>query len=148
MWWRRSWFSLKGKAGIPGQTEGCPATSIGPRVPPVGSLQQRVENDIIERRPTFNGEQVESWVIYPSALVGHSVRSSVLCGPVSCREVDHVATTNESVARLECGGADGVDAVEPVAAYAGGSGRAGGGVAGGCRRAELHSRRAGGRAPR
>src|SRR4051812_20913581 len=41
MWWRRSWFSLKGKAGIPGQTEGRPATSIGPRVPPVGSLQQR-----------------------------------------------------------------------------------------------------------
>src|SRR3954452_9283207 len=81
-------------------------------------------------------------------LVGHSVRSSVLCGPVSCREVDDVATTNESVARLECGGADGVDAVEPVAAYAGGSGRAGGGVAGGCRRAELHSRRAEGRTPR
>src|SRR5215207_966465 len=64
-------------------------------------------------------------------LVGHLVRSSVLCGPASCREVDHVAATNESVARLECGGADGVDAVEPVAAYAGGSGRAGGGVAGG-----------------
>src|SRR3954466_14246301 len=42
MWWRRFWFSLKGKAGIPGQTEGCPATSIGPRVPPLGSLQQRV----------------------------------------------------------------------------------------------------------
>src|SRR3954467_15980828 len=42
MWRRRAWFSLKGKAGIPGQTEGCPATSIGPRVPPVGSLQQRV----------------------------------------------------------------------------------------------------------
>src|SRR4051794_219761 len=42
MWWRRSWFSLKGKAGIPAQTEGCPATSIGPRVLPVGSLQQRV----------------------------------------------------------------------------------------------------------
>src|SRR5215204_3340230 len=41
MWWRRSWFSLKGKADIPGQTEGCPATSIGPRVLPVGSLQQR-----------------------------------------------------------------------------------------------------------
>src|SRR3954466_5140877 len=41
MWQRRSWFSLKGKAGIPGQTEGRPATSIGPRVPPVGSLQQR-----------------------------------------------------------------------------------------------------------
>src|SRR3954452_22354972 len=81
-------------------------------------------------------------------LVGHSVRSSVLCGPVSCREVDDVATTNESVARRERGGADGVDAVEPVAAYAGGSGRAGGGVAGGCRRAELHSRRAEGRTPR
>src|SRR4051794_18254971 len=41
MWWRRAWFSLKGKAGIPCQTEGRPATSIGPRVPPVGSLQQR-----------------------------------------------------------------------------------------------------------
>src|SRR3954471_11429790 len=41
MWRRRSWFSLKGKAGIPGQTKGRPATSIGPRVPPVGSLQQR-----------------------------------------------------------------------------------------------------------
>src|SRR4051795_586326 len=43
MWRRRSWFSLKGKAGIPGQTEGRPATSIGPRGPPVGSLQQRGE---------------------------------------------------------------------------------------------------------
>jgi hypothetical protein len=42
MWRRRSWFSLNGKAGIPGQTEGRPATSIEPRVPPVGSLQQRV----------------------------------------------------------------------------------------------------------
>src|SRR4051794_3784637 len=42
MWWRRSWFSLKGKAGIPAQTKGRPATSIGPRVLPVGSLQQRV----------------------------------------------------------------------------------------------------------
>src|SRR4051812_27166335 len=41
MWRRRSWFSLKGKAGIPVQAEGCPATSIGPRVLPVGSLQQR-----------------------------------------------------------------------------------------------------------
>src|SRR3954451_4269894 len=41
MWRRRFWFSLKGKAGIPGQTEGRPATSIGPRVLPVGSLQQR-----------------------------------------------------------------------------------------------------------
>src|SRR3954462_6781266 len=48
MWWRRAWFSLKGKAGIPGQTEGCPATSIGPRVPPVGSLQQRDLNPIEE----------------------------------------------------------------------------------------------------
>src|SRR4051795_11724404 len=79
---------------------------------------------------------VRDWVMKfnalgPEGLVGHLVRSSVLCGPVSGREVDHVATTNESVARLECGGADGVDAVEPVAAYAGGSGCAGGGVAGG-----------------
>src|SRR3954466_14309001 len=41
MWWRRSWFSLKGKAGIPGQTEGCPATPIALRAPPAGSLQQR-----------------------------------------------------------------------------------------------------------
>ena len=36
----------KGKADIPGQTEGHPATSIGPRVPPVGSPQQR------DRQPT------------------------------------------------------------------------------------------------
>src|SRR4051794_7956401 len=43
MWWRRAWFSLKGKAGIPGQTKGRPATSIGPRVLPLGSLQQRAE---------------------------------------------------------------------------------------------------------
>src|SRR4051794_39449907 len=50
MWWRRSWFSLKGKAGIPGQTEGCPATSIGPRVPPVGSLQQRVRTRLFRAR--------------------------------------------------------------------------------------------------
>jgi hypothetical protein len=50
MWWRRSWFSLKGKAGIPGQTEGRPATSIGPRVLPVGSLQQRDDEWAISRR--------------------------------------------------------------------------------------------------
>src|SRR4051812_3393532 len=49
MWRRRSWFSLKGKAGIPGQTEGRPATSIGPRVLPVGSLQQRD----VRRRPAW-----------------------------------------------------------------------------------------------
>src|SRR4051812_29309772 len=100
--------------------------------------------DVVGRPPGSTVSDARS----PTPLVGHSVRSSVLCGPVSCREVDDVATTNESVARLECGGADGVDAVEPVAAYAGGSGRAGGGVAGGCRRAELHSRRAEGRTPR
>src|SRR3954467_12798212 len=41
MWRRRSWFSLNGKAGIPGQTEGRPATPIALRAPPVGSLQQR-----------------------------------------------------------------------------------------------------------
>src|SRR4051794_25669528 len=52
MWWRRSWFSLKGKAGIPGQTEGRPATSIGPRVPLVGSLQQRVVRVRLDRKAT------------------------------------------------------------------------------------------------
>src|SRR3954470_22385535 len=51
MWWRRSWFSLKGKAGHPGQTEGRPATSIGPRVPPVGSLQQRASETTAEPAP-------------------------------------------------------------------------------------------------
>src|SRR3954469_15885971 len=51
MWRRRSWFSLKGKADILGQTEGCPATSIGPRVPPVGSLQQRDGRSNAEKSP-------------------------------------------------------------------------------------------------
>jgi hypothetical protein len=32
---------LKGKAGIPGQEEGRPATPIALRAPPAGSLQQR-----------------------------------------------------------------------------------------------------------
>src|SRR3954462_4717801 len=41
MWRRRSWFSLNGKAGIPGQTEGRSATSIALRAPPAGSVQQR-----------------------------------------------------------------------------------------------------------
>jgi hypothetical protein len=31
---RRVWFSLKGKAGIPGQEEGRPATPIALRAPP------------------------------------------------------------------------------------------------------------------
>src|SRR3954468_9475999 len=43
MWWRRSWFSLKGKAGIPGQERSRPATSARPRAPPAGSVQQRAE---------------------------------------------------------------------------------------------------------
>src|SRR3954468_10242168 len=41
MWRRRSWFSLKGKAGIPGQERSRPATSARPRAPPAGSVQQR-----------------------------------------------------------------------------------------------------------
>src|SRR3954453_14154813 len=63
MWWRRSWFSLKGKAGIPAQTEGCPATSIGPRVLPVGSLQQRVQH------PTYKA----------LAELGKAVKTTFLC---------------------------------------------------------------------
>src|SRR3982750_1120828 len=53
MWRRRSWFSLNGKAGIPGQTEGRPATPIALRAPPAGSLQQRDPRDTaanIQRR--------------------------------------------------------------------------------------------------
>src|SRR3982751_5928685 len=66
MWWRRSWFSLKGKAGLPGQTEGRPATSIGPRVPPVGSLQQRAVltkvRDLV--LPAIEGTgPIEAWII-------------------------------------------------------------------------------------
>src|SRR3954470_13185325 len=53
MCWRRSWFSLKGKAGIPGQTEGRPATPIALRAPPAGSLQQR---DIGEMAPVQIGK--------------------------------------------------------------------------------------------
>src|SRR3954454_16002835 len=41
MWRRRSWFGLKGKAGIPGQERSRPATSARPRAPPAGSVQQR-----------------------------------------------------------------------------------------------------------
>src|SRR4051812_43178507 len=59
MWWRRAWFSLKGKAGIPGQTEGCPATSIGPRVLPVGSLQQRDSTGLTLMSVELNGKRLE-----------------------------------------------------------------------------------------
>src|SRR3954471_17622035 len=45
MWRRRSWFSLKGKAGIPGQERSRPATSARPRAPPAGSVQQRGVRD-------------------------------------------------------------------------------------------------------
>src|SRR4051794_10937020 len=62
MWRRRSWFSLKGKADIPGQTEGCPATSIGPRVPPVGSLQQRGGS-----ASALSGRPAAAWL---SAVIG------------------------------------------------------------------------------
>src|SRR3954466_6794422 len=66
MWWRRSWFSLKGKADIPGQTEGCPATSIGPRVLPVGSLQQRDAKRILDRAKTPHAHlpSGERWLPY------------------------------------------------------------------------------------
>src|SRR4051812_24787979 len=63
MWRRRSWFSLKGKAGIPGQTEGRPATSIGPRVPPVGSLQQRdakAKGEHLGRKPSYTRPQYQA----------------------------------------------------------------------------------------
>src|SRR4051794_22876993 len=53
MWWRRSWFSLKGKAGIPAQTKGRAATPIALRVPPVGSLQQRVTGSRAESSRSF-----------------------------------------------------------------------------------------------
>src|SRR3954471_12462017 len=47
MWRRRSWFSLKGKAGIPGQERSRPATSARPRAPPAGSVQQRVSGETV-----------------------------------------------------------------------------------------------------
>src|SRR3954449_7302357 len=59
MWWRRSWFSLKRKADIPGQTEGCPATSIGPRVLPVGSLQQRAPRSTAVPSQTAGSEPTQ-----------------------------------------------------------------------------------------
>src|SRR3954465_10170938 len=73
MWWRRSWFSLKGKAGIPGQTEGRPATSIGPRVPPVGSLQQRdfgvkVDPDDVRRQMGKGGDQLMPSFLAPDLI--------------------------------------------------------------------------------
>src|SRR3954453_18859919 len=40
MWWRRSWFSLKGKAGTPGSGQGQPPTPGQPRAPSSGSVHQ------------------------------------------------------------------------------------------------------------
>ena len=40
IWWRRSWFSLKGTLGIRGQVRGRPATPARPAAPPAGSMQQ------------------------------------------------------------------------------------------------------------
>src|SRR4051812_15579396 len=42
MWWRRSWFSLKGKAGTPGSGQGQPPTPGRPRAPSSGSVHQGV----------------------------------------------------------------------------------------------------------
>src|SRR3954468_18238741 len=42
IWWRRSWFSLKGTLGIRGQVRGRPATPARPAAPPAGSMQQRL----------------------------------------------------------------------------------------------------------
>src|SRR3954465_1948817 len=70
MWWRRSWFSLKGKAGIPGQTEGRPATSIGPRVPPVGSLQQR-GRDVLQSLDAGLGEEAHEAELHAVLLLEH-----------------------------------------------------------------------------
>src|SRR3954471_391742 len=39
-WWRRSWFSLKGKAGTPGSGQGQPPTPGRPRAPSSGSVHQ------------------------------------------------------------------------------------------------------------
>jgi hypothetical protein len=41
MWWRRSWFSLKGKGGVQGQIGVLP-TSNRFHAPPGGSVQQPV----------------------------------------------------------------------------------------------------------
>src|SRR3954453_17538837 len=40
MRWRRSWFSLKGKAGTPGSGQGQPPTPGRPRAPSSGSVHQ------------------------------------------------------------------------------------------------------------
>src|SRR3954447_892378 len=40
MWWRRSWFSSKGKAGTPGSGQGQPPTPGRPRAPSSGSVHQ------------------------------------------------------------------------------------------------------------
>src|SRR3954470_14990816 len=86
MWWRRSWFSLKGKAGIPGQTEGRPATSIGPRVPPLGSLQQRAAQRTAATPPLEGADPAPRWTLKRLMLFVRE-RFGYLC----CRETIRAA---------------------------------------------------------
>src|SRR3954471_20768272 len=66
MWRRRSWFSLKGKAGIPGQERSRPATSARPRAPPAGSVQQRVEGEVT--RSLDEERERQQVVLFPIRL--------------------------------------------------------------------------------
>src|SRR4051812_46088826 len=88
MWWRQSWFSLKGKAGIPGQTEGRPATSIGPRVLPVGSLQQRGLGALANQqvpRAEHNGGGLRLLTFH-----GHEAHGGTLSGLADRLSIGHV----------------------------------------------------------
>src|SRR5215212_230449 len=57
IWWRRSWFSLKGTLGIRGQVRGRPATPARPAAPPARSVQQRLagnqDGDLFAREASF-----------------------------------------------------------------------------------------------
>src|SRR3954451_9168511 len=83
MWRRRSWFSLKGKAGIPGQTEGCPATSIGPRVLAVGSLQQRALRGSLLLQPVWPLNNLTSTYgpVEDRRRVSHEREATLVGGP-------------------------------------------------------------------
>src|SRR3954451_2497829 len=55
MWWRRSWFSLKGKAGTPGSGQGQPPPPGRPRAPSSGSVHQGDGSDIAAYLTVFSG---------------------------------------------------------------------------------------------
>src|SRR3954447_6701692 len=81
VWRRRSWFSLKGKAGIPGQERSRLATLARPPASPAGSVQQRGAGQTIDQTSRETG----AWQRAPAAVA--AVRQERE-RPLSARETE------------------------------------------------------------